>query len=85
MHGHMWNRGMIFSCALALFQAYGGYNDAHFHYDYDELLCTNSEGQQNNNSSIIFLLFFPKQKNRSFYEAHNVIKYFDDHGGFWQV
>ena len=46
---------------------------------------TNSEGQQNNNSSIIFLLFFPKQKNRSFYEAHNVIKYFDDHGGFWQV
>ena len=29
--------------------------------------------------------FFPKQKNRSFYEAHNVIKYFDDHGGFWQV
>ena len=45
MHGHMWNRGMIFSCCVALFQAYGGYNDAHFHYDYDEQLRRATEQQ----------------------------------------
>ena len=76
----MWNRGMIFSCCVALFQAYGGYNDARTSI---MTMTSNSEGQENNNLSIVFLLFFPKQKNRSFYEAHNVIKYFDDHGGFF--